>query len=75
MSESYDLLILGAGCVGMAAAYYAAKMNKRVCVVERGAIQEENRIWSSGYGSTQNRIQYNEEYIARMILASNTEWR
>lgn len=38
MSEKFDLVIIGAGCVGMAAAYYALKMNKTVCIIEKDII-------------------------------------
>lgn len=46
MSEKFDLVVIGAGCVGMAAAYYALKMNRRVCVIERNEVGDERKFWS-----------------------------
>lgn len=46
MNEKFDLVIIGAGCMGMAAAYYALKMNKTVCIVEKNAIGDEKKFWS-----------------------------
>lgn len=34
-SKSYDLIVLGAGVVGIATAYWAMRAGKRVCVVDR----------------------------------------
>ena len=62
----YDLVIIGGGCVGMAAAYYAAKREKQtdpklnVCLIESQKINCEKRYWSSSYSARQNRVQYNE---------------
>lgn len=63
-----DLVIIGAGCVGMAAAYYALKSNKTVCIIEKSKIDSEDRYWSSSFSARQNRIQYNEEYLTRFVL-------
>lgn len=37
-SVNFDLIIVGAGCVGVSAAYYAVKEGKSVCLIEKGKI-------------------------------------
>ena len=71
MELNFDLVIVGAGCVGMAAAYYAVKEGKKVCLIEKGIIGSADRYWSSSFSARQNRVQYNEEYLTRFVLASN----
>lgn len=77
----YDLVIVGAGCVGMAAAYYGLKKEKEtdpqwsVCLIESQEIGSPNRYWSSSFSARQTRVQYNEEYLTRYVVASNKEWR
>ena len=66
MQADYDLVIIGAGCVGVAAAYYALKDLKgtenqlSVALIERSDIFSSERYWSSSYSARQNRVQYNE---------------
>jgi len=36
---------MGAGCVGIAAAYYALKMNRTVCILEKNVIGDEKKFW------------------------------
>lgn len=74
-TNQFDLIIIGAGCVGMAAAYYALKSGKKVCVVESQTIGSTERYWSSSFSARQNRVQYNEEYLTRYVLESNKEWK
>ncbi len=73
--DQFDLIIIGAGCVGMAAAYYAIKKEKKVCIVESQTIRNAERYWSSSFSARQNRVQYNEEYLTRYVLESNKEWK
>ncbi len=73
--DQFDLIIIGAGCVGMAAAYYAIKKGKKVCIVESQTIGSAERYWSSSFSARQNRVQYNEEYLTRFVLESNKEWK
>jgi glycine/D-amino acid oxidase-like deaminating enzyme len=75
----YDLVIVGAGCVGMAAAHYALKTEGNdpkwsVCLIESQDISSSKRYWSSSFSARQNRVQYNEEYLTRYVVASNDEW-
>lgn len=49
----YDLVIIGAGCVGIAAAYYAIKDKKslnKICLIDKGKIGKEN-YWTSRFGA------------------------
>ena len=60
MNENYDLVIIGAGCMGIAASYYAIKSGiKNVCIIERALIGSDTRYWSSSFSARQNRVQYN----------------
>ena len=72
MEETYDLVIVGAGCMGVAAAYYAVKRGiTSICIIEQSQIGDPNRYWSSSYSARQNRVQYNEEYLTRFVVESN----
>lgn len=66
--ESYDLVIIGAGCVGMAMAYEARKHGKTCLVVEKQKIGASDRYWSSSFSARQNRVQYTEEYLTRYVI-------
>ena len=60
-----DLVIFGAGAVGMAMAYEARKENKNCVVLEKSNIDDEvNRYWSSNLSARQNRVQYSESYLS-----------
>ena len=37
MSQSYDIIVIGAGCGGLSAALCAAKQGKKVLIIERGS--------------------------------------
>ena len=71
MELNFDLVIVGAGAVGMAAAYYAVKAGRKVCLIESASIGSPERYWGSSYGARQNRIQYNDEYLTKFVVASN----
>lgn len=60
MTKVYDLVIVGAGVVGVAAAYYAVQKGWKVCLVESQGIDSGKRYWSSSFSARQNRLQYNE---------------
>lgn len=75
METNFDLIIVGAGCVGIAAAYYAITEGKKVCLLEKGKIGSNQRFWGSSFGARQNRVQYNQEYLTRFVLESNKEWQ
>ncbi|MET3508092.1 N-methyl-L-tryptophan oxidase [Halalkalibacter oceani] len=57
MEASYDVIVIGGGSMGIAAAYYVAKSGKRVLVLEQSTIPNnigshhgETRIFRMGYG-------------------------
>ena len=54
----YDLIIVGAGCMGMAMAYHAKKFGKTAFLIEEQKIGDPNRYWSSSFSARQNRVQY-----------------
>lgn len=58
--------------MGLATAYQVCKDGARVLVVERGAFMHEDS--SSGGATRQFRLQYAEEYMARMVQASIPLW-
>jgi glycine/D-amino acid oxidase-like deaminating enzyme len=74
MEKVFDLVIVGAGCVGVAAAYYAVQKGWSVCLIESQGVNSDKRYWSSSFSARQNRLQYNEEYLTRYVVASNKEW-
>jgi glycine/D-amino acid oxidase-like deaminating enzyme len=41
MERESDVVVVGAGIVGCAAAYFLARRGARVCVVERGSVPGE----------------------------------
>ena len=57
-SYDYDLVIIGAGCVGVAMAYHARKNGKSCLLLEKQKIRSENRYWGSSFSARQNRVQY-----------------
>jgi glycine/D-amino acid oxidase-like deaminating enzyme len=74
MSKVYDLVIVGGGCVGVAAAYYAREKGWNVCIIESQGFFSSDRYWSSSFSARQNRLQYSEEYLTRYVIESNKEW-
>lgn len=71
-TQHYDIIIIGGGPMGLAAAYYAANAQRRVLVLERFAFF--NGHGASGGESRQFRIQYNEKEIAQLVLDSLPLW-
>lgn len=65
MSETADLIVLGAGAVGSAAAYHAARRNLRVIVLEQFEIDHQR---GSSYGASRI-IRYAYDYPAYVELA------
>jgi monomeric sarcosine oxidase len=65
MTDTYDVIVLGAGAMGSAAAYYLAKSGKRVLVLEQFEIDHR---YGSSWGYTRIiRYAYDEpRYVALM---------
>jgi monomeric sarcosine oxidase len=65
MTNSYDLIIVGAGAMGSAAAYYAAKQGAKVLLLERYDIDHQ---MGSSYGQSRI-IRYAYDHLAYIPLA------
>ncbi len=69
----YDLIVIGAGAVGSAAAYHAAKAGRRVLLLEQYAIDHE-RGSSHGY-SRIIRYAYDHPIYVGLMKAAFPAWR
>lgn len=65
MSANYDVIVLGAGAVGSAAAYHAAKAGAKVLLLEQFALNHKN---GSSYGYSRI-IRYSYDHPAYVALA------
>jgi sarcosine oxidase len=73
MSHNYDVIVVGAGAVGSAAAYHAAKAGQRVLLIERFEIDHQN---GSSYGASRIiRYAYDNADCARLMKAVYPAWR
>ncbi|MFJ2607863.1 NAD(P)/FAD-dependent oxidoreductase [Streptomyces sp. NPDC087425] len=68
-----DVLVVGGGAIGLAAAREVARRGRSVCVLERFALGHE-RGGSAGW-ERQWRIQYSQERWARLALETLPLWR
>ncbi len=74
MSSSFDVIVVGAGIVGLAHAYEAARQGLRVCVVERDAACVSASIRNFGFitvtgqgaGNTWRRARYSRDVWAEL---------
>ena len=71
-SNHYDIIIVGGGAVGLAAAYHACKDNVRILLLEQYDFR--NQLSSSGGATRQFRLQYAEDYMARLVQQSIPFW-
>ncbi|WP_052519674.1 FAD-dependent oxidoreductase [Archangium violaceum] len=71
-SENYDVIVVGGGAVGLAAAYHACKDNARVLVLEQ--YEFINQLSSSNGATRQFRLQYAEAYMAVMVQQAIPFW-
>ncbi len=70
--SSHDVIVIGGGAIGLAAAYHATAQGARVVVLEQAGFSNQD---SSSAGATrQFRIQYSEDYMARLVLQSIPYW-
>jgi glycine/D-amino acid oxidase-like deaminating enzyme len=72
-SERFDLIIVGGGALGLAAAYSARLRNLRVLVLEQHEFH--HGYTASGGGSRQYRLQYNDRNISRLVMESAPYWQ
>lgn len=72
MSESYDLIVIGGGPIGLSTAYHAAKRGLRTLVLEGAGFF--NDAGSSAGASRQFRLQYSQPYMAELSVAAQTYW-
>lgn len=70
--KNFDIIIIGAGPVGLANAYQLAKNGNKIAIVEQFQFKTQN---SSSAGATrQFRLQYSEEYMSKLTLDSIQFW-
>jgi glycine/D-amino acid oxidase-like deaminating enzyme len=68
----YNVIVVGGGPIGLAAAYYCAKEGKRVLVLEQFTFG--NALGSSAGYSRQFRICYAEDNLCGLAIKASTEW-
>jgi glycine/D-amino acid oxidase-like deaminating enzyme len=73
MGESYDVIVVGGGSIGLAVAYHATREGKTALLLER--FEFFNDRGASSGAERQFRIQYNEKEISQLVLDSIPLWR
>ena len=73
MSDTYDVIVIGGGAVGLAAAHECGARNRRVLVVEAGTFFNDDG--SSSGATRQFRVQHDEETPARLVLEALPLWK
>ncbi len=71
-SNSYDIIVIGGGAIGLSAAYHCARQGRRVLLLEQfgffnqsGSSAGHNRMW---------RVMYSEVYLAQLALQTSPMW-
>ena len=70
----FDVIIIGGGTIGLAAAYYAAARKLKTLLLEQHDQLANDRASSAGY-SRMFRIMYSEDYSAKLAETALTLWR
>ncbi|MEV6632803.1 FAD-dependent oxidoreductase [Actinoplanes sp. NPDC051470] len=71
--KTYDLIVVGAGPVGLATAWHAARRGRSVLVLEQ--YDPSTGRGSSGGAERQWRLQYAQEDLTRLTLEALPYWR
>src|SRR5437899_1215699 len=71
--DHFDVIVVGGGCMGLAAAYTASKIGKKVLLLERNAFLNDQG--SSGGLSRMWRVIYSERYLAELALHTDPIWK
>jgi monoamine oxidase len=71
--DHFDVIIVGGGCMGLAAAYSASKIGKKALLLERNAFFNDQG--SSAGLSRMWRVIYSERYLAELALHTDPLWR
>jgi glycine oxidase len=69
VKKSYDVVIVGGGIIGLSCAYYLARHQKRVAVLERGRVARE-ASWAGGGILTPIHLADYPEPLARLSVLS-----
>jgi sarcosine oxidase len=72
-AQRFDIVVVGGGAVGLAAAYYAGLRGKRVLLLEQHDFIHD--FTASSGASRQFRVQYNDRNIAQLVLDSVPLWQ
>jgi sarcosine oxidase/L-pipecolate oxidase len=72
-THDYDLIVIGAGPIGLAAAYHSAKAGHSTLVLERFNLF--NQSGSSNDLTRMFRTMYTEDFMADLAKASMVSWR
>ena len=62
-AENYDIIVIGGGTMGRAAAYYCSARNKRVLLLEQ--TRWDQQLGGSGGFSRMYRVMYTKDWEAR----------
>jgi len=73
-SDSYEVLIVGAGVIGLACAWRAARRGTRVCVVDRDEVASGATGVAAGMLAPVSEVSWGEENLLALGLASLGMW-
>jgi sarcosine oxidase len=72
-AEHFDVIVIGGGAVGLAAAWHAARRGRTVLVLEQSELPGDRG--SSSGAERQWRYQYAQEDLARLVQQARPLWR
>ena len=71
--KTYDLIVVGASSVGVAAAYEAINDGKSVCLLEINSLTDESYVKQKPI-TRMSQLIYNEEYMIKFVEKSYKHW-